>query len=88
MLPHEIKNRIETSLETTEVLVTEFSGGTDHYSVVVVSTAFENKPLLKRHRMVMDAFQAEIGTGEVHALSIKAYTPDQWDVEKTKLRFY
>jgi BolA-like protein 1 len=88
MLPHEIKSRIEGTLQTTEVQVVEFSGGTDHYSVVVVSDEFAGLALLKRHRKVLDAFQAEINTGEVHALSIKAYTPDQWAVEKTKLRFY
>ena len=88
MLPHEIKARIESTLSTTEVQVTEFSGGTDHYSVLIVSEEFAGVPLLKRHRRVLDAFQSEIETGEVHALSIKAYTPSQWEVERTKLRFY
>ena len=88
MLPHEIKARIESGIPETQVQVNEFSGGTDHYAVVVVSPAFEGQALLKRHRMVLDLFQAEIGTGEVHALSIKAYTPAQWEVEKTVTRFF
>ena len=88
MLNEDVKKRIESGLAQSQVYVTEFSGGTDHYSVVVVTDAFSGVPLLKRHRMVLDLFQAEIGTGEVHALSIKAYTPDQWEVEQTRTRFF
>lgn len=88
MLPDAVKARIEQGLSECQAYVTEFSGGTDHYSVIVVTPAFAGVPLLKRHRMVLDLFQAEIGTGEVHALSIKAYTPEQWEVERTQTRFF
>ena len=88
MLNEDVKKRIETGLEGSLVHVTEFSGGTDHYSVVVVTAAFEGVALLKRHRMVLDLFQAEIGTGEVHALSIKAFTPEQWQVDRTRTSFF
>ncbi len=88
VLPHEVKERIESHWDKAMVLVNEFSGGTDHYSVTVVTEQFEGVGLLKRHRMVLDLFQAEIGTGEVHALSIKAYTPAQWEVESKQRRFF
>ena len=88
MLSHEVKERIEQGLPASLAYVTEFSGGTDHYSVVVVTEVFAGVSLLKRHRMVLDLFQAEIGTGEVHALSIKAFTPEQWDTEKTRTSFF
>lgn len=78
MLPHDVKERIEIGIGDCHCLVNEFSGGQDHYSVVVVSDAFVGKPLLSRHRMIMDLFQAEIETGEVHALTIQAWTVQQW----------
>lgn len=84
MQKNDVKNRIEKSLVGSEALVSEFSGGDDHYSVVVVYPEFAGKMLLKRHRMVLDLFMAEIETGEVHALTIKAYTPEQWAIEKPK----
>ena len=84
MQKQEVKKRIEEGLPGAEVLVSEFSGGDDHYAVVVVTPEFDGKMLLKRHRRVLDLFQAEIATGEVHALTIKAYTPQQWVVEKPK----
>lgn len=73
----QVKARIEQGIADAQVAVNEFSGGTDHYSVTVVTPAFVGKPLIKRHRMVMDLFAAEIETGEVHALTIKALTPEQ-----------
>lgn len=88
MLPHEVKTRIEEGLTATHVEVQEFSGGTDHYAVIVVSPAFEGVPLLKRHRMVMDLFRAEVKTEEVHALTIKAFTPSQWSSEQAKPKFF
>jgi stress-induced morphogen len=84
MLNHEVKGRIEQGIPSSLCLVSEFSGGTDHYSVVVIADAFEGLPLLKRHRMIMDLFQKEVNSGEVHALAIKAYTSQQWEVEKKK----
>ena len=83
-----VKSRIESQLAGAQVSVNEFSGGTDHYAVTVVFAGFEGIPLLKRHRMVLDLFQAEIATGEVHALSIKAYTPQQWELEKSRVSFF
>ncbi|KAJ8683164.1 hypothetical protein QAD02_018956 [Eretmocerus hayati] len=53
-------------------------GAETHFKVVVVSDQFENVPLIKRHRMVMDLLKHELQNG-VHALSIVAKTPSQWE---------
>ena len=82
MLPFEVKDRITSGITSEAVYVNEFSGGTDHYEVIVVSKEFEGLISLKRSRLIMDLFRAEIDTGEVHALSIKAFTPTQWEEEK------
>jgi acid stress-induced BolA-like protein IbaG/YrbA len=88
MLPHEVKARIEDGLPVDFIEVQEFSGGTDHYSVIIVSEAFSGVPLLRRHRMVMELFRAELATEDVHALTIKAYTRQQWETEKSKPRLF
>mgnify|MGYP001814502400 FL=1 len=51
------------------------SGG-GHFIVTIVSTAFENKSLIQRHRLVYDAVD-DIMHSEIHALSIQASTPDE-----------
>lgn len=55
----------------------EVTGDGRHFEAVVVSSDFEGKTLVQRHRMVMNTVQQQIASDELHALSIKAYTPDQ-----------
>jgi acid stress-induced BolA-like protein IbaG/YrbA len=80
----EVKARIIEGLPDAEVVVNEFSGGNDHYAVLVVSDVFEGKKLLARHRLVLDLFQSEIASGEVHALTMKTHTLAEWQIEKPK----
>jgi len=50
--------------------------GGGHYRLVVVSRQFSGKPVQARHRMVYSAL-GDMMRREIHALSIKAYTPDE-----------
>lgn len=51
------------------------SGG-GHFQLVIVSPLFGGKSTQARHRMVHAAL-GEMLEREIHALSIKAYTPDE-----------
>jgi len=53
------------------------AGGGGHFIVRVVSAKFKQVPLLDRNRMVFRLFEAEMGR-EIHALAIKAMTPEEW----------
>ncbi|RZF44827.1 hypothetical protein LSTR_LSTR000779 [Laodelphax striatellus] len=53
-------------------------GSESHFKVVVVSDIFNDLPLLKRHRLVNEILDYEL-KNQVHALSIVAKTPEQWD---------
>lgn len=57
-------------------------GSESHFKVVIVSEAFEGKALIQRHRMVNHALSEEL-KNSVHALSIQAVTPTQWDSDPT-----
>ncbi len=78
MEPSEIVRKIEEALGEAEVLITDLTGTRDHYSVVVVSPAFEGKLPLKQHRMVNAALAEELASGELHALQLKTLTPAEW----------
>ena len=52
------------------------AGGGGHYSVRIVSAAFEGMTLVARHRLVYDALAAEMA-GPVHALALRTLTPDE-----------
>jgi acid stress-induced BolA-like protein IbaG/YrbA len=49
-----------------------------HWYATVVSTVFEGLRPIARHQKVYAAMGTRMKTDEVHALSIKAYTPAQW----------
>lgn len=51
------------------------SGG-GHYEVIIVSAAFAGLGLLQRHRLIYDAL-GDAMSSAIHALSIKAYTPQE-----------
>tara|TARA_R110002111_G_scaffold149729_5_gene216732 strand:- start:295 stop:567 length:273 start_codon:yes stop_codon:yes gene_type:complete len=51
--------------------------GGGHYTLTIVSEQFEGLPLLKRHRLVY-AMTASLMKSDIHALSIKAFTPAEY----------
>ncbi|XP_030043197.1 bolA-like protein 1 isoform X2 [Microcaecilia unicolor] len=52
-------------------------GSETHFKVVVVCEKFNGMTLIQRHRLVNEALREELA-GAVHALSILAKTPQQW----------
>jgi len=48
-----------------------------HFDAIVVARQFEGKRPLQRHQLVYAGLGARMGR-EVHALSIQAFTPDEW----------
>lgn len=50
--------------------------GGGHYLVTIESEAFAGKSTIQRHRMVYEAL-GDMMKHEIHALSIKALTPEQ-----------
>ncbi|PRP91998.1 transcriptional regulator BolA [Enhygromyxa salina] len=53
-------------------------GSETHFKVVIVSEGFAGETLVSRHRAVNKALAQQLAAG-VHALSIQALTPAQWD---------
>lgn len=51
-------------------------GGGGHFQLIIVSPLFEGKSTQARHRMIHSAL-GELFKSEIHALTIKAYTPDE-----------
>jgi BolA family transcriptional regulator, general stress-responsive regulator len=51
-------------------------GGETHFRVYIVSTAFEGKSRIERHRMINSTLAEEL-KGGVHALAIKAEAPKE-----------
>lgn len=75
MNPEELKKIIEAAFADGHVEVT---GDGRHFSAVVVSEAFSGKNMIAQHRLVYAALGDRFDTEAVHALSLKTYTPEQW----------
>ena len=54
------------------------NGDGRHWFTTIVSALFEGKRAIQRHQMVYATLGEKMKTDEVHALSIKAYTPAEW----------
>ncbi len=48
-----------------------------HFEAVVISPEFEGQGTLQRHRRVYGTLGERMG-GEIHALSLKTFTPEEW----------
>jgi len=78
MDPTEISRLIKAGFDNATVKV--FSNDNTHFEALVIATEFENKRLLARHQLVYKCLGALVGN-EIHALSIRALTPDEWQAQ-------
>jgi acid stress-induced BolA-like protein IbaG/YrbA len=76
MQPEEIKQLIEAGIPGSEAIVK--IDGAGHNEVTVVSDAFAGISAVNKSRLVYAALDDEIKSGAIHAINIKAYTPDEW----------
>lgn len=59
-------------------------GSETHFKLVIVSAKFANQNRVQRHRTVNTLLAEELQRG-VHALSLKLYTPTEWDEREGKV---
>lgn len=72
---NQIKQLVETGLDNVEATVT---GDGSHFQAIVVGECFAGKSLVVKQKMVYSTLGDKITSGEIHAISIKAYTPEEW----------
>jgi acid stress-induced BolA-like protein IbaG/YrbA len=75
MNPDDIKQRIVSALPECEVTV---SGDGSHFEAIVVGEVFAGLTPVKKQQLVYAAVNDLITSGELHALTIKTYTPEEW----------
>ncbi len=78
MQPDEIKKIVEHAMPGAQVKVKDLTGTLDHFQVEVVSEAFAGKILIQQHLMVQAPLRAYVNDERIHALSIRTYTPEEW----------
>lgn len=72
--PELVKNYIAAGLDCTHLQV---DGDGQHFQAVIVSNAFIGKRLVQRHQLVYAALGDRMRE-EIHALSMKTLTPEEF----------
>jgi acid stress-induced BolA-like protein IbaG/YrbA len=75
MTAEQLQNLIASGLACEHI---EVDGDGRHWSAVIVSSEFEGTRSIQRHQKVYATLGARMQTDEVHALSMKTYTPSEW----------
>ena len=75
MSPSDIGQLIEAGFEAAEVEV--MSDDNTHFEAIVIAQEFAGKRSLARHQLIYKTLGSLMGN-EIHALSIQAFTPDEW----------
>lgn len=80
MDPKAVANLIEQGLPDATVEVR--TDGAGHYEATVISSVFDGKRSLRRHQRVYGTLGGLVG-GEIHALNLKTFTPEEWRSQAT-----
>lgn len=76
-----MQDRVESLIRQQiehEMLNVEIAG--NHCSITIVSNGFDGLNQVKRQQLVYQCLNEMITSGEIHAVNIRALTPDQWQM--------
>lgn len=60
-----------------------YPGKESHFKVVIVSDAFIGLRSVQRHQKVYAAVGDLLGNGNIHALAVHAFVPEEWNNQDT-----
>jgi acid stress-induced BolA-like protein IbaG/YrbA len=72
--PESIRQSLQAGLDCRHV---EVSGDGQHFEALIVSPAFAGLSRVRQHQLVYAALGDRM-RGEIHALSMRTLTPEQW----------
>lgn len=78
-----IEEKLKAAFPEAQIDLKDPLGDQNHYQLRIVAKEFENKTRIARHQLIYKALGAVVGE-ELHALSIKAFTPEELKIEDTK----
>lgn len=71
----EIKELLDAALQLEEIHV---KGEGNHFEVIAVDASFAEMSRVKKQQTIYGPLMEHISTNTIHALSIKAFTPEEW----------
>ena len=80
MIENKIKDILKNKIKDIKIFIQDMNGNQDHFSVIVISSEFENLSMINQHKLIYDAL-GDMITKEIHALQIKTFTWEKWKKE-------
>ncbi|PMH42527.1 BolA family transcriptional regulator [Vibrio sp. 10N.286.49.B3] len=75
----QVKELLDTALNLEEIMV---KGEGSHYEVIAVDLCFDGMSRVKKQQLIYAPLMEYIQRNDIHAVSIKAYTPAEWARDK------
>jgi acid stress-induced BolA-like protein IbaG/YrbA len=79
MHPDQIKELILAGMACDHLVL---DGDGQHFEALVVSAEFVGKSRVQRQQRVYQTLKEKLATGELHALSFKTLTPEEWSAQR------
>lgn len=73
----DMQNTLLAILPTATVVVKNPLGDGMHFHALVIDSSFTDMSLVERHRFIMSPLRSSFKEDTIHALSLKAYTPEE-----------
>ncbi|GAD78669.1 BolA family iron metabolism protein IbaG [Vibrio ezurae] len=75
----QVKKLLDEALQLAEIHV---KGEGSHFEVIAVDASFEGMSRVKKQQFIYAPLMEYIQRNDIHALSIKAFTPEEWQRDK------
>ena len=79
MEPAAVKQLLDSALSLQEVHV---KGDGSQFEVIAVDACFEGLSRVKKQQLIYAPLMEHIQNNDIHAVSIKAFTPEEWERDK------
>lgn len=79
MHPEQIKELIRAGMACEHLAL---DGDGQHFEALIVSSEFAGKSRVQRQQHVNKILKAKFDSGELHALSFKTLSPEEWSAQR------
>jgi acid stress-induced BolA-like protein IbaG/YrbA len=79
MQPEQVEKIIAAGLSCEHLQV---AGDGHHFEALIVSAEFAGKNRVQRQQRVNEVLRHHFNSGELHALSMKTQTPEEWSAAR------
>lgn len=79
MEQQEVISLIKVDFPDAEVLV---EGEDCSFKAVVIDPQFSTMGILQKQKSILATVKEQLTNGKLHAMSVKAYTPEEWEKVK------